>query len=116
MWTEKITKVKVTASQLGIINTVLQVTTDKQPRQYEPLVELPKAQSILRKIIQCTESRQDQHWIDIVGGDGKPLMFFVDGEIIFTTEEKMFLIDLIKQNKFTAESGDDVADLLWSLS
>ncbi len=97
--------------ELAIINIALQTTVERQQRYFEPLIELPKAQSVMKKLMSCTETRTDWNWIEIIGQDWRTLQFFCEGEIDFSTEEKIFILDMIKQNKFTVDQGEHVVSL-----
>lgn len=104
-------KTNFSIEELAIINIAVQTTPDKQARHFEPLLELPKAQAVMKKIMDCTEERLDQNGVTIIGQDWKPVKFFCEGEIYFSTEEKVFLLDLIKQNRFTVDQAESVATL-----
>ena len=80
--------------ELGIISTVVQITSDQKPRQF-PIGDLVIATAIFNKLKSSTEK-------DI----------FIESEVDFTSEEKVFISKLVNEFSFPVVDGESVASLL----
>jgi len=83
--------------QLHLINLAIQTNEDKSARSYG-ISELSTANDIFQKI--------KKQWKD---ND------FVDGEIGFTTEEKVFILKLVKDRKWTAIDAEFIFSIIKTL-
>lgn len=84
---------KITATELGIINLVIQIDGEGKPRQFA-LAELSTASSIFKAI--KTSVKEDK---------------FVDGDVKLSSEEKVFLTKLIDERTWTVGDSDAIFDL-----
>lgn len=82
-----------TASQLSIINLVLQIDSEWKAKQF-PISELVIASEIFKEIKKCVE------WDKLI-----------DGEIDLTSEQKVFITKLIDERSWTVTDSEIVFEI-----